>query len=190
MKNLLLFISIVWFFESCKSTYGIKSTKIVNEENIKIISAFYKIKQSYIVDKRSYIDFLKTLSKDSLFIKNHTQPLQAIYFGENGKMISYHINCNAGGFPNLVWNKNNLLETFPPKTQTKVDTLFILNKFMEYLKIKNSIETKQYVFLFWNDCLGRQTKRFLDQFRANLEKPFVDKNIQIIYINNDNLYVN
>ena len=188
MKKLLFFFISLNIFSSCKSTYGIKKVTKISTENIEMVSAIYGIKESYILDKKTYLLFLKSFSNDSLFIKNHTQPLQAIYFNQKGEMISYFINCNAGGFPNLVWNKANSLDAFPPKTQTKIDANFHVSELLKYLKMEESKTNQQYVFLFWNDYLGRQTKLFINEFRNNINKS-TEKNVNIIYVNNDNLYV-
>lgn len=188
MKNLIIIGLSIAILSSCKGSYGLKKTIPVSKDNIDKISALYEIKETYVLEKKPYIAFLKSVSKDSSFVKNHTQPLQAIYFNENGEMESYYLNCYAGGFPNLIWNKANSLDIFPPKSQTKVDTDFPLDKFLEYFKIEKSKQKEKYVFLFWNDYLGRQTKRFINEFRNNINKSTNGK-VNIIYVNNDNLYV-
>jgi hypothetical protein len=63
----------------------------------------------------SYIKLLTALNRQHpKTTKNHFQPLQASYYGRNGHLQTFYINCYAGGFPNLAWNASGGLNQFPP----------------------------------------------------------------------------
>lgn len=182
----IIYIFVAIFLISCASLYGIKSPKHVTAENINVYLKKYTIADSYILQKSEYVSFLKMKSKDSLFFKNHTQPLQALIF-ENEDLISFHINCNAGGFPSLNWNPKGALNIFPPKTQTEISSKISKSELLNFLKVKeNKNNSKYLVVLFWNQFLGKQTEKFLREFEKNGK---LANSIIFIYINNDNLYL-
>ena len=121
---------------SCSRTllklYGIKATyTIVDDKNLVQLSPKYDIplEDWYELDF-SYYDFILSFDKD-IYIEeknNHLQPLQALYFNSEGKLISYHVNCDMGGVPNL-----NIFNTFLPNIQTKLDTIISLETLSLYL---------------------------------------------------------
>jgi hypothetical protein len=57
--------------------------------------------------------------QDSSVAKNHWQFLQAVYYDAAGRQQSFHINCYAGGFPNLHWERNGIMAQFPPSQQAR-----------------------------------------------------------------------
>ena len=90
--------------------------------------------QSYRMDT-AYFDFLFKL--DALQykeqIKNHYQPLQALYYSKEGHLQSFQVNCYAGGFPNLKWDRNEIMTTFPPGQQAPLDSILPLEKQLGFL---------------------------------------------------------
>ncbi len=59
--------------------------------------------------------------------------------------MSFHVNCNAPGFPNLQWNNNGYFDVFVPKTQTFCDSLFEFEKLQNYFQNKvNHDESKNF----------------------------------------------
>jgi hypothetical protein len=66
-------------------------------------------------------------------IKNHYQPLQALYYNANGELSRFYVNCYAGGFPQLKWNRNGILNTFPPQHQAPVDSILSLKTLSNFL---------------------------------------------------------
>jgi hypothetical protein len=126
-------------------------------------------------------------------VKNHYQPLQALYFNKSGKLESFQINCYAGGFPNLNWDRDSILTTFPPKLQAPLDTLVsdsILISFLQPISNSHEIRLGVYdyeVYVFWSKFMGRQNKRFINFIQENC-KLTNEKNVRVIYINIDNAF--
>lgn len=144
---------------------------------------------SYQLDT-SYFSFVA--GWDTLFKqerKDHLQPLQALYYNEKGELISFHVNCYAGGFPNLKWNRNGVMESFPPGQQAPLDTLLSLQKQLEFLnptsRSQKEIKTTDYtVVVYWSAYMGRQSKRLIKQVQKNSNLLKGD-HLQILYVNSD-----
>jgi len=195
-----IFTLVFFGLTSCSSIltglYGIKKVKVVDEETIVRYSKKYNIPiaDSYELDT-SYLSFLFSL--DTLMnkeqIKNHYQPLQALYFDETGQLQSFQVNCYAGGFPNLKWDKNEIMTTFTPKQQAPVDSILSLEKqltFLRHMSKSENIETDRYdyiIFVYWNRFMGRQSKRLIRFIQEN-RKLAEDKKVKIIYANTDNIF--
>ena len=160
------------------------SSKIVNYANKYSIPQ----KNSFIIDT-TYISYVYSLDSSLNQIKkNHLQPLQALYFNKTGKLISYHINCYTGGFPNLKWNRNGVFDSFPPKTQAPLDTIFTYNDIRKFVKDINDDKNAEYnILVFWNIAMGRQSKRLIKIVNENAK--LADKSINIIYVNDDDIFL-
>ena len=176
--------------------YGIKKLKPISEKTILNYSKKFNIplSDSYELDT-SFISFVYSI--DTLQYKaqrkNHCQPLQALYYDKSGQLQSFHINCYAGGFPNLNWDRNSTLTQFPPKQQAPIDSILPLYKQLNYLRLLSSTEkinTDNYDFLvivYWNRFMGRQSKRLIKFIQTNC-KLNTDKKVKILYVNNDNAF--
>ncbi|NLJ82988.1 MAG: hypothetical protein GX330_07680 [Bacteroidales bacterium] len=204
-RNLSIFIIIVLTFifglTSCTSIfarfYGIKKIKAVDETTIVRYSKKYNIPIAdiYELDK-AYYSYLFSLdtTKYKYQIKNHYQPLQALYYDSLGHLKSFQVNCYAGGFPNLKWNKNEIMTTFPPKQQAPTESIVSLETQLKYLKpishtLKPSIVDYDYiVIVYWNIFMGRQSKRFI-RFVQDNRKLETEKKVKIIYVNTDNIFM-
>lgn len=196
---MITFLSIIGL-TSCTSIfmslYGMKKTKTVDEKTIARYTTKYNIPaaDSYEMDT-AYFSYLFSLdtAKYKEQIKNHYQPLQALYYDKSGHLKSFQVNCYAGGFPNLKWDRNERMTTFPPKSQAPLDSLVPVETQLNYLKPlsqteKFSIERYDYlVIVYWNRFMGRQSKRLIHfvQTNSKLEK---EKKVKIIYANTDNLF--
>lgn len=125
--------------------------------------------------------------------KNHSQPLQALYYDKTGNLLSFHVNCYTGGFPNLLWNRDGIMATFPPKQQAPLDSIVSLDTQIEYLKPLSktghlSTDAFDYIIIvYWSRFMGRQSKRLIRtvQKNSNLSS---DELVKIIYANTDNLF--
>jgi len=179
-----------------KVLYGIKKPKSLDEKQILEYAEKLNIPETGIYEPdTSYISFILSLDtvKYKSEIKNHYQPLQALYYDNKGNLISFHVNCYAGGFPNLKWNREGSFDIFPPKTQAPVDSILPLKKlmgFLEPLTSSQKINAEQYdyiVIIFWNRFMKRQSKRLIRTVQENcrMEK---NKTIRTIYVNDDNLF--
>ncbi len=205
MKRIIYFLLLVFIacssLTGCKQVflglYGMKMPKEMNEKRILKYAKKYHIPKEdcYQVDS-AFVDYLHSLdtSKFKAQIKNHYQPLQALYYNQNGMLESFQINCYAGGFPNLLWNRNQQFETFPPKQQAPVDSILPLQKQWSFLvplstTIKRSpLETDYFVIVYWSRFMGRQSKRLLRYVRENA-KLSSGQHVKIIYVNNDNQFL-
>jgi hypothetical protein len=201
-RNFLATLLISCFsLTSCSSimlgTYGIKSPHAVKEQTILSYAKKFNIpfEDTYVLD-RSYSSYLPS-TDTSLFKeqhKNHNQPLQALYYNNVGQLQSFHINCYAGGFPNLIWNKNGLFDIFPPEQQAPIDTFIDLKQQLKYFKplsVTKTFAASNYdyvVIVFWNKFMNRQSKRLIQVVQENC-KLSRDKMVKLIYVNNDNMFV-
>lgn len=195
-----MFILILFSLTSCSSIfsglYGMKKPKTVDEETIARYEKKYNIPivDNYELDA-TYFSYLFSLDTSQFKeqIKNHYQPLQVLYYDNSGHLVSFQINCYAGGFPNLKWNRNEIMSTFPPQLQAPLDSIFPLKTQMKYLKVlaqSAKINTDNYdyiVIVYWNIFMGRQSKRLI-RFVQNNRKLEQDKKIKIIYVNTDNIF--
>jgi hypothetical protein len=177
--------------------YVIKNFKQIDDKTILTYGNKLNIPQekSYLLDS-NYVEFIKKqdTSKYSLQMNNNLQPLQALYFDENEELISYHVNCYAGGFPNLEWNRNQVMDVFPPLQQAPVDSLvsLVLIRNCTHPLVGNGrIDSTKYnntIVVFWSRFMGRQTERFIQtvQQNAGLSKGGI---VNLIYVNTDNLFL-
>ena len=176
--------------------YGIKNPKVIDEKAILSYSKMYNIplEDSYVIDT-SYSSFISSLDTtwNKVHFKNHLQPLQALYYNQTGQLQSFQINCYAGGFPNLHWNRDNILTTFPPLQQAPVDNILSLDMQLKYLKSltttkKVSVANYDFiVIIYWNRFMSRQSERLIHFIQDN-SKLANGKKVKILYANNDNIF--
>lgn len=195
-----ILVTCVCGLTSCSTViagfYGIKKNRTVDEETIYHYSKEYNIPftESYELDT-AYLTFLTSLDAtiSKAQIKNHQQPLQALYYGRNGQLHSFQVNCYAGGFPNLKWDRNEIMTTFPPKQQAPIDSIVTLETQLKYLKPLSRTEifsTSDYdyiVIVYWSRFMGRQNKRLI-QFVQDNSKLATGKKVRILYANTDNIF--
>ena len=148
----------------------------------------------YFIDT-DYKKQLQKLSNDTVLLKQHLQPLQASYYNKAGKLISFHINCNAPGFPNLNWNYKKVMEVFPPESNAPVDTLLNLQTHLMLLKSNSNkqIEIEKdfdyFIIVNWAGFLKRQSIRLINTVNKNIKLNLENKKIVIIYVCSDNAYI-
>jgi hypothetical protein len=185
---------------SCSSIfiglYGMKKTKTIDEKTIIRYAKKYNIPavDSYELDT-AYFSYLFSLdtTKYKTQVKNHYQPLQALYYDKSGQLTSFQVNCYAGGFPNLKWDRNEIMTTFPPKPQAPIDSIISLETQLKYLKplsqtTKLSNDSYDWiVIVYWNRFMGRQSKRLI-RFVQDNSKLATGKKVKIIYANTDNIF--
>lgn len=176
--------------------YGMRKTKMVDEKTIARYNKIYNIptEDSYELDT-TYVSYLFSIdtTKYKSQIKNHYQPLQALYYDNTGHLKSFQVNCYAGGFPNLKWDRNEIMTTFPPKQQAPINSLVSLETHLKYLQPLSQVEKIQpdaydyIVIVHWNRFMGRQSKRLI-RFVQDNSKIETEKKVKIIYANNDNIF--
>ncbi|MCU0441694.1 MAG: hypothetical protein MUE96_04785 [Bacteroidia bacterium] len=183
--------------QSCSSIYygvvGIRNPKPITPQEINALAQKWGIPNgsSFILDTGCYKNTLRGIQSDAQK-NNHAQPLQALYFTNSSYPVSFQINCYAGGFPNLKWNRNGNMDVFPPREQAPIDSAISL------YDIKNCIQpanektyanaSKPMVLVFWTKFMKRQTKRFLKEVNRNAQSRGQNQ-VNIIYINADNLFL-
>jgi hypothetical protein len=142
----------------------------------------------------SYIDEIEKIdSINPKLAKDLLQPIQAMYFDASGKLISYHINCYAGGYPNLNWNRNGNFDVFPAKTQAPCDSLMTLSWLLAHLKPVEypcvKMKDLDYtVVVFWSSWTGRQSRHLVEYVQKNLKLASKETRIQIMYVNTDEVF--
>jgi len=186
---LVAYFNLNWLF---MRAYGIEYD-VVKLNNSKIIKTakVFKIDSKYALcelDTNFYHFF-----KDSNQRREYLKPLLVMYFDKDGKMVSFHSNCYAGGFPNLDWNGNKDFDYFPPVQQQwhSVDTL-IYSDFKQFLLPvanydSNDENIDYYVLVFWDKFTGRQCKRFVKLIQDNAK--LAKGNVKLIFVNKDNFFV-
>lgn len=198
--HIILISAVLFGLTSCSTMiqglYGIKNLEAVDEKTILRYSEKYNIpnSDSYVLDT-AYISFLFALDTMSFKEqrKNHYQPLQALYYGKDRQLKSLQVNCYAGGFPNLKWDRNETLKTFPPKKQAPIDSIVSLNTQLKYLrpvfptKPFSPEEYDYIVVIYWSKFMGRQSKRLIRYVDENV-KLATDQKIKVIYVNTDNIF--
>ncbi|MCF8298266.1 MAG: hypothetical protein K9J13_12035 [Saprospiraceae bacterium] len=199
---IILLMLIIFSLSGCmlmiKTTFGIQDPKIItNAETIKYAEKFkIPIEDNFSLDT-TYFDFILSLDTNiyKSQIKNHYQPLQALYFDSLGNLCRYYINCYAGGFPNLKWNRNGKLNTFPPAEQAPIDSIINLFKQLTFLNnccnsdiiTLTNLKPDYTVVVYWNHFMRRHSKRLIKLIKSNCELANGEK-IKLIFVNNDNAF--
>lgn len=207
MRNYAVFVLLlitVLVHSGCSfllnKTLGLKPIKKLTESRIAQTAASFKIppENSFVLDSTWRTTFSDGLSHNNQPIKNelhknHLQPLQASYYNNAGKLVSFQINCYAGGFPNLNWTRDSIFEHFPPGPQAPLDSLLTLHEHLRYLKplpgaIAPEAGTHYTVIIHWTRFMHRQTKLFLETVHEHIRKK-APAGTRVLFVNCDNLYV-
>lgn len=192
----ILYLFSVIFLISCRAVMGVAEIKEYGTEDIKTFLQKNNISDSvfYFADK-DYINSLLKLTKDSGLIKHHLQPLQASYYNKTGELISFHINCNAPGFPNLNWNYKGAMDVFPPKSQAPPDTLLTWQTHLHYLKsnkpnqLTGEDDFDYYIVVGWAGFMKKQSRILINAVRKNLMLNTANKKVKIIFVCTDNVFL-
>ncbi|MBR5983141.1 MAG: hypothetical protein IK025_05415 [Bacteroidales bacterium] len=197
--TICLFLGLL--FSSCSSLMfslmGIKQPAECDLEEIIAYSDKFGIpaNSSYFLDTTYLYDLLHFGNNDTILRNNLMQPLQIRFYHKTDTLLSLHLNCTAGGFPNLKWNKRGQLDTIPPKFSVSIDTCLLFSKDLKYLipigdnhNTDKDYTTADYnIILFWSVFMNRQSKILIREIQ-NYQKRFPDKKISILYVNTDNVY--
>lgn len=184
--------------QGCGKLMGLKKLKPQTEEAISQLAKRYQIPPAdcYVLDSSYHRLISEVYAGMPTAAKDNLQPLQVIYYSKENSFqypVSWHINCYAGGFPNLKWNRDGRMEQFPPEQQAPLDSLLSLKKRMEFLRPVtgvvpfNSISYDHIVMVYWNRFMGHQSANLIRTAQQNAALAG-NKRIKIIYVNNDNLF--
>lgn len=175
---------------------GINPPKRLDNEQIVRVGERYGVptNNSFVLDT-NYYQYFRQMDSATCYesAKNHTQPLQALYYNRAGELISFQINCYAGGRINLQWDRDNAFQEFPPKQQAPLDTMVSLNTMLAYMipmENTKAAAPKNYdytVVVHWNRFLGKQSKRLIQYVQDNAELAG-NKSVQVLYVNNDAIF--
>ena len=202
LHKFIIILTIILFDLSAYSQitggfYGMKKLKRVDNATILEYAKKYNmpLAETFVLDT-AYTTVLTSFdtTKFKEQIKNHYQPLQVLYYNKTGQLESFQINCYAGGFPNLDWNRNGIMTTFPPKQQAPLDKIIPLDTLLKYLDpLPQTKKTfiKDYDFtvvVFWSIFMGRQSKRLIHIVQENTQLKG-KKRIKMIYVNTDNFFI-
>lgn len=193
-------------------TYGIRSVKPLSDKAIVRVAHRYGIEKEslYTVDSGNYYRFLRQIKKNKKqagFSMSFTaggmiwgdgtahglgQPLQYLLFDRNGKLVSWHINCITGGWPNLKWNRNGNFDIFPPPAGTQIDSNITLELLQPYWRpVQHSGTTAQGDYtcvVYWARFMGRQSRRLVHLARGNAAKVSPGMKITYLFVNDDNYF--
>jgi hypothetical protein len=178
--------------------FGFKMPKPLNEKDIYKLAKKYDVPVADCYDlDTNYIWYFKNMdtARYHAQIKNHYQPMQALYYKNTGYLQSFHVNCWAGGFPNLHWDRDNILAIFPPLEQAPIYSILPLDSLLKYMKPlsqthKFAASDYDYiVVVFWNRMIGKQSKRLIHFIQENCKLAKKEK-VKLIYVNNDNFFAN
>lgn len=200
MKYRIWFVLvIVLLLTSCSfivnRMVGIRTVKIMDDKTITAAAQHFDIplKHVYAVDT-NYLHALKTNQQkySPTALNNHLQPLQALYFINGQYPESFQVNCYAGGLPNLNWERDGIMESFPPKIQAPLDSVVSKNELLRMIKKLNGVDYSEtitsgpLVVVFWTKFMQNHTKAFIPIVQKNLRLSPVP--VQVIYVNADNLF--
>ena len=194
-----LLLSLLLSFSSCTPlvlrTMGMKKPHVPTDEE------FYRFGEKWNMSiyhqqtlLLSFVDEIEKIdSVNPKLAQNLLQPIQAMYFDSSGKLISYHINCNAGGYPNLNWNRFGNFDVFPAKTNAQCDSLVTLSWLLPFLKPVEypcvKIKDLDYtVVVFWSRFTGRQSRHLVEYVQKNIKLASKENRIQIMYVNTDEVF--
>lgn len=208
MRNSIIAILVLLICSSCGKTamkmYGFKKHKNLTDEQIVRYAKkhnfnnynIYKTSDSY----EPFIKELKPTDKDTAdnnkaLRKALSQPLQYMLFDSTGKLIVHTINCYAGGFPNLQWNRDGAFEQFPPRPLVPFeDNGIYFQQIQPHVSaLDTSTSSAKYDYtciVFWDRFMGRQSNRLIKYALKNIEEERKKgTKINVLLVNNDNMYV-
>lgn len=176
---------------------GVKNPIERNNEQILKYSELFNIppNNSFVIDTM-YLYDMKTIYKiDTLAFNNAVQPLQVRFYNKTDTLLSLFINCYTHGFPNLKWNKYGEFDTIPPRHSVKINSLFLFQNDLKYVKTLNIREIDKSLFtkadynilLFWSIFMNRQSKILINEIQEFVKR-FPNKKINVIYVNTDPLF--
>ena len=176
---------------------GVKQPYDYDLEVITAYSSKFGIPESdsYLLDTTYMHDILHSCKNDTLLRNNLMQPLQIRFYQRTDTLLSLQLNCTAGGFPNLKWNKRGQLDTIPPNFTVNIDTCLLFCKDVKYL-IPTSSDCHPFdyynnadynIILFWSVFMNRQSKILIREIQ-DYQKRFSNKKLNILYVNTDKIF--
>ncbi|WP_201985852.1 hypothetical protein [Hymenobacter rubidus] len=195
MRFISLFALLL--LSSCQAVftgiYGIREPAQLAAGELPKLAVMYGIppnSRSAVLDT-SFWRFIRRMQQQAPNVaKNHYQLLQAVYYDAAGRQQSFHINCYAGGFPNLHWNANGILAHFPPAQQAPRDTALTLAEHLRYLRplALPTLPPDYTVVVHWSRFTTRQSRRLIRAVRQNVALAPAGTRVTTVFVNTDDFY--
>ena len=199
-KAILALLSFVLILISCKHRITWKNLSEADLENFR--KEFNLPKEKTFRLDTNYFRYIFSLdtTKYAAEIHNHYQPLQATYYDNAGRLISFHINCYASpGIPDdsdFNWNQQNAFASFVPRTVAPVDSILPLNKHLSFIKTfeYKPIDTTGFatfdytVIVYWSKhYFGVKNSKNLIKIVSDNAALAGNKKVNVIYVNSENI---
>lgn len=199
-KTILAILSFVLIITSCRHRINWKYLSEADLENFR--KEFNLPKGKTFRLDTNYMRYLFSLdtSKYAREIHDRYQPIQACYYHKLGKLISFHINCNASiGVPDkadLNWNQQNAFASFVPRTVVPLDSIMSLSKHLAFIKTFDytPIDTTGYadfdytIIIHWGKNWRPADSKNLVKIVIENAAGAKNKKINILYVNSDGAF--
>ena len=199
-KTILAILSFVLIIISCRHKIN---WKYLSEEDLENFRKEFNLpkEKTFRLDT-NYIRYLFSFDTTRYAdqIKNHYQPIQALYYDRNGQLVSFHINCYASaGIPgdsDLNWNQQNAFASFVPRTVAPVDSMLPLTQHLSFIKTLGykPIDTTGFaafdytVIVYWSKhYLGVKNSKNLIKIVSDNVALAGNKKVNVIYVNGENI---
>jgi len=196
-KPILAILSFVVIIISCRHRINWKYLSQEDLENFR--KEFNLPKEKTFRLDTNYIRYLFSFDTTQYAdqIKNHYQPIQALYYDRDGQLVSFHINCYAGinvsGKDDLNWNQENVFASFLPKSVVPVDSLLPLSKHLSFIETFDNkpIDTTGFsafdftIIIHWSKKWRSNDSKNLINIVSNNANLAGKKKLNIIYVNSD-----
>ena len=198
--TILAILSFILIIISCRHRINWKYLSAADLENLR--KEFNLPKEKTFRLDTNYFRYLFSLdtTKNAVEIHDHYQPLQATYYDNAGRLISFHINCYASaGLPDdsdFNWNQQNVFASFVPSTTAPVDCILPLNKHLSFIKTFDykSIDTIGFaafdytVIVYWSKhYFGVKNSKNLIKVVSDNVALAGNKKVNVIYVNSENI---
>ena len=195
-KTILVILPFVLILISCKHRINWKYLSQEDLENFR--KEFNLPKEKTFRLDTNYIRYLFSIDTTRYAdqIKNHYQPIQALYYDRDGQLVSFHINCYAStGIPDsdFNWNQQNAFENFVPRTAAPLDSILSLSKHLSFIRTfdKSAIDTTGFsafdftIIIHWGKKWRSNDSKNLINIVSNNANLAWKKKLNIIYVNSD-----
>jgi len=198
--TILAILSFILIIISCRHRINWKYPSAADLENFR--KEFNLPKEKTFRLDTNYIRYLFSFDTTRYAdqIKNHYQPIQALYYDKYGSLVSFHINCYAAvGIANnsdFNWNQQNVFASFVPRTTAPVDSVLPLNKHLSFIKTFDykSIDTIGFaafdytVIVYWSKhYFGVKNSKNLIRIVSHNVALAGNKKVNVIYVNSENI---
>ena len=195
-KTIVAILSFVLIIISCRHRINWRYLSEADLENFR--KEFNLPKEKTFRLDTNYIRYLFSFdtTKYADQIKNHYQPIQALYY-DRDQLVSFHINCYAGidvsGKDDLNWDQENAFASFLPKSVVPVDSLLPLSKHLSFIKTFDNkpIDTTGFsafdftIIIHWGKKWRSNDSKNLINIVSNNANLAGKKRLNIIYVNSD-----